>query len=291
MADEETDFEGSDSGSEYGGGDDNDLISIDQMRTAILEKDAETAFHKVDGGFMVRKRDENTGDFCKEEEISPTDKLSPQIKLQLYYRKCFEYRMAHAFEAADMNFKANFLTFFTLILSSMASILLLSGSSGNTEAPNEHILTGGAVLSALITFCTGLASYMGYSTRFELHSVSVADFTKLQRDLVTLIQTETTDEISKQFEEVADKFNVARSRMPLLYPDYLEAYRDEHGKRIFKRIIDSALEKESMENVTGMSDLGLFEIKGVMKDALDLIKTEHANSKAETIEKVTIVKV
>ena len=87
-------------------------------------------------------------------------------------------------------------------------------------------------MSALITFCTGLASYMGYSTRFELHSVSVADFTKLQRDLVTLIQTETSDEISKQFEEVATKFNEARSRMPLLYPDYLEAYRDEHGKRM-----------------------------------------------------------
>jgi hypothetical protein len=259
----------------------NGLISPDEMRRAITEKDYVQAFHTLDGGFMIRKVDELTGDFKKEAELHSTDKLDPQIKLQMYYRKAFEYRMANAFEAEDMNNKANLLTFITLILSSTTSILLLAGSSPN-------VIQAGAVLAALITFCTGLSSYMGYSRRYEAHCISVSDFSRIQRELANLIQTESNETIAREFESIATKFNEARTRMPLLYPDYIEAYRDENGKRIFKRIIDAALQKESIDNVNGMSELGYFTTDASEMDIIRELNEEISNQSSRQINKIIL---
>jgi hypothetical protein len=191
------------------------------------------------------------------------ENMGTQIKLQLYYRKAVEFRVANSLEAADMQFKSMICTALILILSTIVSALLLIGSSST-------IVTIGAILSAFITALTGFSSYMNYAGRYEQHAMTVAAFANLQRKILNLIQTGTPEDQREDFQDIADEFNGARNEMPMLLPERIESYTvsdmlsDERKEeleamgyeddpKLFKLITDKELISESQNNVRGMS--------------------------------------
>jgi hypothetical protein len=194
------------------------------------------------------------------EELTPKEWLSPQIKLQLYYRKSYEYALINALEASKNKFWGNLLTFLTLVLSMATSILLLSSAKENSDdsGGGDTSESGGAVLSAMVTGITGINSFMRYNQKFEEHANSVAEFSKIQRNIVNDLQTKEEIHLAKSFDMNAKAFNAAKESMPTIPPERVAAYKDAEGHRLFRKINDESEVKESNLNIKGMSQLGIF---------------------------------
>ena len=182
------------------------------------------------------------------EELTPKEWLSPQIKLQLYYRKAFEYASANGLEASHNKLLGNILTFVTLVLSTTTSILLLRGNNGD-----QGIIVVGAIFSAIVTGLTGFNSFMKYSQKYEEHANSVAEFSKIQRSIVNDLQTKNEQEFAKSFDSNAKAFGSARENMPLIAPDRLDKYKNKEGATLFHKIREGELMEERKKNIKGKS--------------------------------------
>ena len=164
--------------------------------------------------FLAKEKREADGD----DDSKLVENIGTQVKLQLYYRKVVEYRLAHALEASATRRMRDAISAVTLLISTAVSVLM------TIDGP--PILTSiGAVLAALVTAITGYGSFMDFHGRHEQHSMSVASFAVLQRNLANLLQTGTRAEQRREFAEMANQFNRCRDEMPLLLPERLRRYK------------------------------------------------------------------
>jgi hypothetical protein len=166
--------------------------------------------------------------------------LDPQLKLQTYFRKAFEYRMINAMEATELKTYSDVLTALTLILSSVISVLLLAGESSDT-------VKGAAILSTLIGLITGYLSYMGFNERLERHNQSVAAFASVQRSIYNVLMVENDMGIFDNLKPLTYSFNEARLGMPLIPTHKMAQYRDNQDRSLFPNITDESLWNESLE--------------------------------------------
>ena len=152
--------------------------------------------------------------------------LDPQLKLQKYFRQAFQYRMVNSLEGTRLQFYADIIAGLTLTFSVVISILLLAGLS-------DTIVTAAAILSAIVTFLTGFSSYMGFQDRYEKHCMSSTQFATVQRDIYTILQTETDKGIADEITMLTTDFNNAREQMPIIQDDIIKGYLDEKGITLF----------------------------------------------------------
>lgn len=176
--------------------------------------------------------------------------LDPQLKLQSYFRKAFEYRMINALEATELKVYSDILTALTLILASVISVLLLAGDS-------SEAVDAAGILSALISLITGYLSYMGFNERLERHNQSVAAFASVQRDIYTVLMIENDKGISDELAKLTAAFNEARLNMPLIPAHKVTKYRDEQDRSLFPDITDESLWNDSLEVVRDVSEMRL----------------------------------
>lgn len=208
-----------------------------------------------------------------------TSKVSTQLKLQSYYRKAVEYRIANSLEASAMKFRRDIITSLVIIMSTAVSVLLLYPTT-------ELLVTIGALISALVSALSAFSSFMEYSTLFEKHSGSVAVFANLQRTILNLLHTGTEKEQQMGFVDIAEEFAYAINIMPMLDPRRIQLHKSYNGNKgigkpkLFKEILDNNLRKESKANIIGMSRaLNLFpEPKSIKESKEDEEDDENANS-------------
>jgi hypothetical protein len=179
--------------------------------------------------------------------------LDPQLKLQNYFRKAFEYRMVNAMEATELKTYSDILTALTLILSSVVSVLLLAGESSDT-------VRGAAILSTLIGLITGYLSYMGFNERLERHNQSVAAFAAVQRQIYNVLMVEDDKGIFNHLVPLTSSFNEARQGMSLIPTHKIAQYRDNQDRSLFPSITDDSLWNESLEVriLASLSDFSLY---------------------------------
>jgi hypothetical protein len=187
----------------------------------------------------------------EEHNDEPNSHLDPQLKLQSFFKRAFEYRMINAIEATTLRKKADVITFTTLLLSTAVSILILDGS-------RTYFITLAAILSAVITALTAFSSYMNYIQRYEKHSTSVKRFASVNRDLFSMLFTCDDSDIADNFNFIAAQYNSAREHQPVIKPEIIKAYYDEHGNPLFPNIREEDLWNESLDTMESMAGLGLF---------------------------------
>ena len=192
--------------------------------------------------------------------------LDPQTKLQLILRKAFEYRMLNSLEAQYVRTRSDNITFLSLVLSGISSVLLLM---------NSFALSGAvaAILTAAVTTLTGYNSYMHFTDRYEKHTASVKAFANLQRDVMAALQTKNDDEITDNFTEYSVALSAAIANMPLVEQSRMDTYKrkvEKDGTSVwesyFPNISDMARWNESVENIKSMKDLDIFTEKPPMEE-------------------------
>jgi len=220
--------------------------------TPISKKAVELVMKRSYQDLYYSPLEEDKG-FTKKTDIIETNKqFHPQIKLQLYYKKAFEYRMLCAFEATSMLNYSDRFTFTLLMMSTVSSILLLSGK---TEASSLIA----AIISALSVPMTAFASYMKYAHNYEVLSLNVAVFAGIQRDFLTILNT-GEDDAGDGFESVYARFTEAVENMPLISTATIHSYKDENEKPLFKTITNKSIWRETKDNIGSIKELGLFEL-------------------------------
>ena len=191
--------------------------------------------------------------------------LDPQTKLQLILRKVYEYRILNSLEATNVRWYADTVTFLSLLLSGISSILLLGDYSNFAGAI-------AATLTAIITALTGYQSYMQFSGRYEKHTASTKEFANLQRTITMDLKTLDDEKITENFEEYTSNLGQAVASMPLVEQETIMKYRKD-GERMFRFISDIDRWNESVENIKSIGKLDIFRVpsiyKGTRKNTLD----------------------
>jgi hypothetical protein len=207
------------------------------------------------------------GDAEADGKFEGDEMLDPQTKLQLILRKAFEYRMLNSMEAQYVRKCSDDLTFLSLVLSGISSILLLTNY-------HESSAVIAATLTAAVTTLTGYNSYMQFTNRYEKHTASVKAFANLQRDVMADLQTKNDDEITDNFTEYSMNLSAAIAKMPLVEQSRMNTYRKkikkEDGSTVwesfFPNISDMARWNESVENIKSMKDLDIFTTRPQVED-------------------------
>jgi len=182
---------------------------------------------------------------------TPLARTRPSIKIQAWYRRAGEYRAAHAIMTAGLVRASARISLLLLVLSTAVSIILMLDEDAIGFTWNNSLVA--AVASAVSTALSGAARYRDYPRRIEEHGASVRDFANLERELLTLIHAATQRQKAFRLDAVAERYNQAIGRMPLL--PRVRGYKDEKKRPLFSFITTAAQTEEVAQQHAAMLEL------------------------------------
>ena len=174
-------------------------------------------------------------------DVTPVQMMAPLIKLQLWYRKAAEYRLAHALLTSRLNAQSLRLSLFILLLTTFVSCALVI---------DEIFAVPCAIISAIITALTGFSRFCDFPRRIDQHGTSARSFANVERELLTMLHASTATQQKRKIDPVAREFDGAMREMPIL--PRLRSFKDEQGNPLFDFITQAKVVEQSEVMHKGM---------------------------------------